>query len=76
MPLNLIDRIRAGGFAVMLCDEGAIEISPASRLDAVQRAFLRAHKAQLVEELKSEEGITNPDEKQSVTAMLAQDGDT
>ena len=45
--IQAINRMRVAGF-VLAVENGGLAVSPASRLNDEQRAFIRAHKAELV----------------------------
>ena len=51
--MNALLKIRAAGFDVLL-DGDTFEISPASALSQQQRAFLKSHKAEIIDELRAE----------------------
>jgi hypothetical protein len=51
--MGALEKIRDAGFDVLL-DGDAFEISPASKLTQQQRAFLKSHKAEIIDELLSE----------------------
>jgi len=51
--------IRADGFDVALTERGTIAISPPERLDDECRAWIRQHRAELVEELRAERVVAS-----------------
>ena len=58
--MAILSRIIEKGFAVTLADDG-FDIAPAKKLTDNQRAFLKSHKAEIIQELK---GVTNRDPQQ------------
>lgn len=49
-----LSRLRRAGFMPGISPTGGLLIEPASRLTAAQRAYIRAHKVLLLEELRAE----------------------
>ena len=52
--MQALERLRKAGFVPGISPAGGLLIEPASRLTAAQRAYIRAHKAVLLEELRAE----------------------
>lgn len=55
-PVRVLNRMSAAGFALEL-DGRALVASPADKLSAAQRDFIRAHKAALVSLLEDAEDL-------------------
>ena len=51
--MEALNRIERAGFNLNLLAHDAIEVIPASRLNAAQRDFLKAHKKLIISELKT-----------------------
>lgn len=54
--MGALSKIRAAGFDVELRSNGNIGIKPVGELSEIQREFLRLHKAEIVDELETEQG--------------------
>ena len=52
--MSAVAKMRQAGFLPALSPAGGLLIEPASRLSAEQRAYIRAHKVLLLEELRAE----------------------
>ena len=52
--MQALERLRKAGFVPGISPAGGLLIEPASRLTAAQRAYIRAHQAVLLEELRAE----------------------
>ncbi len=52
--MNAVAKMRQAGFLPALSAAGGLLIEPASKLTSEQRAYIRAHKVRLLEELRAE----------------------
>ena len=52
--MNAVAKMRQAGFLPALSPAGGLLIEPASKLTPEQRAYIRAHKVLLLEELRAE----------------------
>ena len=52
--MNAVARLRQAGFSLAITDDSGLWVEPASRLTDQQRAYIRAHKVLLLEELRAE----------------------
>lgn len=52
--MSALAKIKQAGFDVSLNDAGSLVIVPASKLTQSQREFLKSHKAQIIDEIKSD----------------------
>ena len=55
--MNTVARLRQAGFSLAITDDSGLWVEPASRLTDQQRAYIRAHKVLLLEELRAEIGL-------------------
>ena len=55
--MNAVAKMRQAGFLPALSPAGGLLIEPASKLTPEQRAYIRAHKVLLLEELRAEIGL-------------------
>lgn len=68
MAALVVAKVRAGGFTLAIENDG-LAIVPASRLTTEQRAYIRAHKVLLLEELRAELAPVAPEPLPSLTAV-------
>ena len=52
--MNVAAKMRQAGFSLSITKRGGLWIEPASKLTAEQRAFIKAHKVVLLEELRAD----------------------
>ncbi len=52
--MNAVAKMRQAGFELAITKRGGLWVEPASRLTDEQRAYIRAHKVLLLEELRAE----------------------
>ena len=57
--MNAVAKMRQAGFLPALSPAGGLLIEPASKLTPEQRAYIRAHKVLLLEELRAERAPAN-----------------
>ena len=57
--MNTVARLRQAGFSLAITDDSGLWVEPASRLTDQQRAYIRAHKVLLLEELRAERAPAN-----------------
>ena len=57
--MNAVAKMRQAGFIPALSPAGGLLIEPASKLTPEQRAYIRAHKVLLLEELRAERAPAN-----------------
>lgn len=53
--MNALAKMRQAGFALAISERGGLLIDPASKLTTEQRAFIKAHKMVLLDELRQEQ---------------------
>ena len=74
--MGMMQKITDAGFTLTLSD-GAIEISPASKLTDIQRTIIREHKAEIIAEFTAanDQGITET-ERAYLAGWLSHIGET
>ena len=70
-----LSKIREAGFDVALVDD-KLSINPASSLTPNQREFLKSHKSEIINELRTETSSLSACERQKLLAYLAAIGET
>ncbi len=73
--MSALLKIREAGFAVELVGD-KLSINPASKLTSNQREFLKAHRAEIIEELRAETGTLSANDRQKLLDYLAAIGET
>ena len=68
--MNALAKIRNAGFSVALVGE-SFEIIPASALTQTQREFLKSHRAEIVDELRTETSCLSVTNRQKLLDYLA-----
>ncbi|MGZ5054443.1 MAG: hypothetical protein ACXWAT_05800 [Methylobacter sp.] len=74
--MSALLKIRQAGFEVSLTDNGGLAIVPASQLTQSQRAFLKEHKATIINELKADSKTLSEADQQKILAWFAHIGET
>jgi hypothetical protein len=74
--MSALLKIRQAGFNVSLTETGGLAIVLASQLTQSQREFLKARKAEMVEELKMEQAELSATDKQRILGWFAHIGET
>ena len=70
-----LSKIREAGFSVVLVDD-KLSINPASALTPNQREFLKSHKSEIINELRTEASVLSACDRQKLLAYLDAIGET
>ncbi len=65
--MTTLQKIQHAGFDLSISEAGALVVVPASKLTQEQREFLKAHKAEIIKELRHAEQAANEIISQFVT---------
>jgi beta-phosphoglucomutase-like phosphatase (HAD superfamily) len=74
--MSALLKIRQAGFDVSLTEAGGLAIVPASQLTQSWREFLKSHKAEIIDDLKTEPMTVSAQDKQKILAWFAHIGET